>query len=93
MIIITHPDQKEVYVAYFESIFGIGVSCGPVVGAILFNIYGFLFTFAVISLSFIVLIPLFILVMPSNINEENIETQNLVRDREQSDDERPKIKI
>ena len=93
MIIITHPDQKEVYVAYFESIFGIGVSCGPVVGSLLFNLYGFLFTFAAISLSFIALVPLFILVMPSNINEENIETQDLVQEREPSDNERPKIKI
>ena len=93
MLIITHPEEKEIYVAYFESVFGIGIGLGPVIGSLLFNMYGFLFTFAVLGFCFVILVPFFIFVMPSNINQDSIEVERLVQDRNLSDGEIPNIKI
>ena len=93
MLIITHPEHKEAYIAYFESIFGIGIGFGPVVGALLFNLCGFFFTFACLGFCFIVLVSLFILVMPDDINKDNAESTNLTQDHNRSDGEMPTIKI
>ena len=46
MLIITHPEEKEIYVAYYESVSGIGIGFGPVIGSVLYNLYGYFFTFA-----------------------------------------------
>ena len=93
MLIITHPEEKEIYVAYFESVYGFGIGIGPVVGSLLYNINGFLFTFAVLSSCFIILVPFFIFAMPSNINKDSIEVEGLAQDRNLSDGEIPNIKI
>ena len=65
---ILHPDEKIKFASLFESLLSLGGALGPVVGSVLYYLFGYFLMFAVVSLLFLVFIIPLIITMPSNIN-------------------------
>ena len=65
----------------------IGVGAGPILGSILYRLVGFIYLFLIFGLFHLVYIPLMALVMPKDMDSDNTDTKNLVKDvdKEKSD--------
>ena len=68
---ILHPDEKIKFASLFESLLSLGGALGPVVGSVLYYLFGYFLMFAVVSLLFLVFIIPLIITMPSNINDND----------------------
>ena len=68
---ILHPDEQIKYSAILESLFSLGGALGPVVGSVLYYLFGYFLMFAVVSLLFLIFIIPLIITMPSNINDND----------------------
>ena len=84
LIAILHPNEKIKYLQISESVFAFGISFGPVIGSVLYSLFGYFTMFLILGLVLILLIIILKLFMPSNINDID-NTERLNDDNVQSD--------
>ena len=84
IIIIIHPEDREKYIALFESAFGLGIGLGPVIGSVLYNLYGYFFVCLVISVLLLTLLVFLKICMPMHINDDDDERKSLVKNQHSS---------
>ena len=65
-----------------ESSMYIGSGTGPILGSILYNLFGYFYTFIIMGLSFIIILPFLWWFQPPNIDEDGDEVSSLIRSNE-----------
>lgn len=45
MIVTQYPDEKEQYMSYFVMTMSFGLLSGPIIGSIVYGMYGYAYTF------------------------------------------------
>ena len=79
IIVIVSKEEKEKYIAILESVMGLGISLGPIIGSLLYSFGGYFFTFAFMALMLLICSLFVGLTLPANIDEDNNETSSLIR--------------
>ena len=77
IVAILHPDDRYKYIGIMESLMSFGSGSGPIIGAILYIIFGYFYMFIILGLSFFIYLPLMIIYHPTNIDDENEQESSL----------------
>ena len=76
-MIITHPNKKQQYLSILESVIGLGLVIGPIIGSVIYKTFGYFITFLLFSSLFVFCIILLKYTMPTNIDDYQQETEKL----------------
>ena len=90
IIVITNPVKRVMYLGIMECVLSLGTAIGPVVGSILYSIFGYFYMFCFIGLLFLVITPAMMLSKPLNIDDEE-ETDTLVHNVDPVDEFEKKL--
>ena len=90
IIVITNPVKRVMYLGIMECVLSLGTAIGPVVGSILYSIFGYFYMFCFIGLLFLVITPAMMLSKPLNIDDEE-ETDTLVHNVDPADEFEKKL--
>ena len=79
LIVMLEPEKRTKYIGYHDVAVNIGDSLGPVVGSILYKLFGFIYMFMILGGFHFIYIPLMVLAMPKNIDSQEQEATSLVK--------------
>ena len=71
----------------------LGTCIGPVVGIVLYKLFGFVYMFVIIGLFHLIFLPLMFIFMPRDIDTDNEETAELIQTERSDIEQIPKISI
>ncbi|CAI2370229.1 unnamed protein product [Moneuplotes crassus] len=93
IISVIYKEKKQQYMGYYEGSQGFGWAIGPAIGAILYSLFGFHWTFYILGGSMILTCPLMYIQIPNAINEnDNLEQSILDEEVEEVGKSSPVIK-
>ena len=78
MLFLLFPQEKLKYVGLMESALNIGTAIGPVIGSVLYNFVGYFYMFIIFGLSFVIYIPILLLLMPSDLNSDQEDSKSML---------------
>ena len=79
LIVILEPEQRIKYLGYHDAALMIGDGLGPIVGSILYKLFGFVYLFIILGCFHFIYVPLMILAMPKNIDSDSEDAKNLIK--------------
>ena len=79
LIVILEPGQTIKYLGYFDVATTLGNGLGPIIGSVLYKLFGFVYLFMILGCSSFIFIPLMILAMPKNIDSDSEDTKQFVK--------------
>jgi len=78
---MSFPEEQEKYIAMMQTAIGTGLIMGPVIGTMLYTVFGFSNTFFLIGLCFLVLTFLLSFVVPSSIDKKDEQVETITERR------------
>ncbi|CAI2370042.1 unnamed protein product [Moneuplotes crassus] len=78
IISVIYKEKKQQYMGYYEGSQGFGWAIGPAIGAILYSLFGFHWTFYILGGSMILTCPLMYIQIPNAINENDNLEQSMI---------------
>ncbi|CAI2366897.1 unnamed protein product [Moneuplotes crassus] len=78
IISVIYKEKKQQYMGYYEGSQGFGWAIGPAIGAILYSLFGFHWTFYILGSSMILTCLLMYIQIPNDINENDNLEQSMI---------------
>ena len=79
LIFILEPEQRIKFLGYHDAALMIGDGLGPIVGSILYKLFGFIYLFIILGCFHFTYVPLMMLAMPKNIDSDSEDAKNLIK--------------
>ena len=91
IIVIASKEEKEKYISILETLNGLSLSLGPIVGSFLYSFGGYFFTFAFMALILLICSLLVKFTLPAFIDEDDEETVSIINFEDTEDDQIVKL--
>ena len=93
IVVIIHPQQKYRHSANIQCLSNFGSAIGPVIGSVLYKIFGYFYMFVIFGISFMIFIPLMMIFEPANINDDQDDEEPLNQSEQLTQDPKDQISL